>query len=193
MNKVELNVMELLEYLEEILENAPKVPITGKAMIDTKEFEEVIEQIRNYLPDELKKAKWVMGEKDRILEDAQKEYQNVKKETMEMMRQNIENHDMVKEAKLRASEIIALAQRDAKAIRIGSREYSTEILSQLDKEIEEKKLQLIQSMQDSFEKAAKEIDEKRQKPIPEMYPPVICHCLIVMRFHVQRRSLSRNR
>ena len=47
MNKVELNVMELLEYLEEILENAPKVPITGKAMIDTKEFEEVIEQIRN--------------------------------------------------------------------------------------------------------------------------------------------------
>ena len=42
MNKVELNVMELLEYLEEILENAPKVPITGKAMIDTKEFEEVI-------------------------------------------------------------------------------------------------------------------------------------------------------
>lgn len=156
MNKVELNVMELLEYLEEILENAPKVPITGKAMIDTKEFEEVIEQIRNYLPDELKKAKWVMGEKDRILEDAQKEYQNVKKETMEMMRQNIENHDMVKEAKLRANEIIALAQRDAKAIRIGSREYSTEILSQLDKEIEEKKLQLIQSMQDSFEKAAKD-------------------------------------
>ena len=163
MNKVELNVMELLEYLEEILENAPKVPITGKAMIDTKEFEEVIEQIRNYLPDELKKAKWVMGEKDRILEDAQKEYQNGKKETMEMMRQNIENHDMVKEAKLRANEIIALAQRDAKAIRIGSREYSTEILSQLDKEIEEKKLQLIQSMQDSFEKAAKEIDEKMTK------------------------------
>ena len=163
MNKVELNVMELLEYLEEILENAPKVPITGKAMIDTKEFEEVIEQIRNYLPDELKKAKWVMGEKDRILEDAQKEYQNVKKETMEMMRQNIENHDMVKEAKLRANEIIALAQRYAKAIRIGSREYSTEILSQLDKEIEEKKLQLIQSMQDSFEKTAKEIDEKMTK------------------------------
>ena len=163
MNKVELNVMELLEYLEEILENAPKVPITGKAMIDTKEFEEVIEQIRNYLPDELKKAKWVMGEKDRILGNAQKEYQNAKKETMEMMRQNVENHEMVKEAKLRANEIIALAQRDAKAIRIGSREYSTEILSQLDKEIEEKKLQLIQSMQDSFEKAAKEIDEKMTK------------------------------
>ena len=163
MNQGELNVMDLLEYLEEVLENAPKIPITGKAMIDTKEFEEVIEQIRNYLPDELKKAKWVMGEKDRILENAQKEYQNVKKETMEMMRKNIENHDMVKEAKIRANEIIGLAKRDAKAITLGSREYSTEILSQLDNEIEEKKLQLIQSMQESFEKTAKEIEEKMTK------------------------------
>ena len=161
MNKGELNVMELLEYLEEVLENAPKIPITGKAMIDTKEFEEVIEQIRNYLPDELKKAKWVMGEKDRILENAQKEYQNVKKETM--VRKNMENHDIVKEAKIRADEIIALAKRDAKALTLGSREYSTEILSQLDNEIEEKKLQLIQSMQESFEKTAKEIEEKMTK------------------------------
>ena len=49
MNKIELNVIELLEYLQEILENAPKVPITGKAMIDTKEFEEVIDQISKLL------------------------------------------------------------------------------------------------------------------------------------------------
>ena len=36
MNKVELNVMELLEYLEEILENAPKVPITINTNNNTK-------------------------------------------------------------------------------------------------------------------------------------------------------------
>lgn len=100
-----------------------------------------------------------MSEKDRILSDAQKEYETVKKETIEMMKQNIENHDIVKEAKIRANEIIALAQRDSKAIRIGSREYSTEILTQLDREIENKKNELIKSMQESFEKIAKEIDE----------------------------------
>ena len=37
---------------------------------------------------------------------------------------------------MKANEIIALAQRDAKAIRLGSREYSNEILMQLDIEIE---------------------------------------------------------
>ncbi len=160
MEKTEVNIIELLEYLEELIETAPKVPITGKSVVDKKEFLEVIDQVINYLPDQLKKAQWVMTEKDRILGDAQKEYESTKSEILEMMKQKVENHDIVKEAKIRANEIIALAQRDAKAIRIGSREYSTEILSQLDREIEEKRNILIQNMQKSFELAAKEIDEK---------------------------------
>lgn len=159
MDKVEVNIIELLEYLEELIETAPKVPITGKSVIDKKEFLEVIDQIINYIPDQMRKAQWVMNEKDRILGDAQKQYESTKSEIMEMMKQNVENHDLVKEAKVRANEIIALAQRDAKAIRIGSREYSTEILSQLDREIEEKRNKLIEDMQKSFEMVAKEIDE----------------------------------
>ena len=158
MDKLEVNIVELLEYLQDIVERAPKVPITGKSMVDKKEFNEVIEQIVNYLPDQFKKAQWVMSEKDRILGDAQKEYENIKKETVEMMKHNVENHDIVKEAKLRATEIVALAQRDAKAIRIGSREYANEILSELDRELEKKRVELIQSMQGSFELVAKEID-----------------------------------
>ena len=159
MEKIEVNIIELLEYLEELIEMAPKVPITGKSVVDKKEFLEVIDQIINYLPDQIRKAQWVMNEKDRILGDAQKQYESTKSEIMEMMKQNVENHDLVKEAKVRANEIIALAQRDAKAIRIGSREYSTEILAQLDREIEEKKSKLILDMQKSFEMIAKEIDE----------------------------------
>jgi hypothetical protein len=159
MDKVEVNIIELLEYLEELIETAPKVPITGKSVIDKKEFLEIIDQIINYIPDQMRKAQWVMNEKDRILGDAQKQYESTKSEIMEMMKQNVENHDLVKEAKVRANEIIALAQRDAKAIRIGSREYSTEILSQLDREIEVKRNKLIEDMQKSFEMVAKEIDE----------------------------------
>ena len=103
MNKVELNVIELLEYLQDMVESSPKMPITGKTIIDKKEFNEVIDQIINYLPDQFKKAQWVINEKDRILQDAQKEYDSVKKETFEIMKQNVENHDIVREAKLRAN------------------------------------------------------------------------------------------
>ena len=163
MEKLEQSVIELLEYLQDMVENSPKVPITGKVIIDTKEFDEVIDQITNYLPDQLKKAQWVVSEKERILEEAKKEYDMAQKETFEMMKQSLENHDIVREAKIRAQEIIAQAQRDAKAIRIGSRDYSNDILMQLDIEIEKNKAELIKSMQASFEKVAKDIDENLSK------------------------------
>lgn len=158
MEKMDVNIIELLEYLQDLVENSPKVPMSSKVMVDKKEMIEVIDQIINYMPDQFKKAEWVMSERDRILNEAKKEYDSVRKETMTMMRQNIENHDIVKEAKLRAEEIIASAQRDAKAIRLGSRDYSDEILTQLDTEIEEQKVKLIKRLQESFEVVAKEID-----------------------------------
>ena len=122
--------------MQDEVDNAAKVPMSGKVMIDKREILEIVDQVINYLPDQLKKAEWIMNEKERILNEAKKEYDSVKKETASMMRKNIENHNIVKEAKIRAEEIIASAQRDAKAIRLGSRDYSDEILSQLDKEIE---------------------------------------------------------
>ena len=158
MEKVEVNIIELLEYLQDLVENSSKVPMSGKVMIDKKEIIEVIDQIINYMPDQFKKAEWVMNERERILDEAKKEYDSVRKDTMTMMKQNVEKHDIVKEAKIRAEEIITSAQRDAKAIRLGSRDYSDEILTQLEKEIDDQKIKLIKGLQDSFESVAKSID-----------------------------------
>ncbi len=158
MEKIDVNIIELLEYLQDVVDNSPKVPMSSKVMVDKKEIIEIVDQIINYLPDQFKKAEWVMNERERILTEAKKEYDSLRKETMAMMRQNVENHDIVKEAKVRAQEIIASAQRDAKAIRLGSRDYSDEMLSQLDSAIEEEKMKLIKNLQVSFEIAAKEID-----------------------------------
>ena len=159
MEKVDVNIIELLEYLQDMVDNSPKVPMSGKVMLDKREILDIVDQIVNYLPDQLKKAEWIMNEKERILNEAKKEYDSVKKETANIMRKNVENHNVVKEAKIRAEEIIASAQRDAKAIRLGSRDYSDEFLSQLDKEIENQKMKLITGLQANFESAANEIDK----------------------------------
>ena len=157
-NEINFNVIQLLEYLQDTIERAPRVPISGKAMIDKKDVLEIIDQIVNYLPDEFKKAKWIVNEKDRILGEAKDEYNSVRRETIEIMRQNVERHDIVKEAKIRAQEIISSAKKDAKAIRLGSRDYSNEILTDLDKQLEEKREELIRTIEECYRKAAMDID-----------------------------------
>lgn len=72
MEKMEVNIIELLEYLQDLVENSPKVPMSGKVMIDKREVVDVIDQIINYMPDQFKKAEWVMNERERILNEAKK-------------------------------------------------------------------------------------------------------------------------
>lgn len=132
-----MDVIKLLDYLEETLETSTKVPMTGKVIINKKDFLEVLEQVINSLPEEFKKAQWVFQEKDRILSDAIKEAESVKKENVLLLKREIENHDISKEARGRADEIIAESQRNAKMMRIGARDYADEILSQLEKQIDD--------------------------------------------------------
>nr|WP_261852200.1 ATPase [Clostridium folliculivorans] len=160
---MEVNVIELLEYLQDIVESAAKVPITGKVVVDKKEVLEVVDQVINYLPDEFKKAQWVMTERERILGEAQKEYESVKKQTMDLLKKQVENHDIVKEANIRAQEVIASAQREAKAIRIGARDYADEILSQLEKEIEVKTNEILNIIKTNVETLATNMNDDMNK------------------------------
>ena len=156
---MDMDVIQLLEYLQEIVESSPKVPITGKTMIDRKEVLDTIDQIVNYLPDEFKKAQWVLSEKERILSEANKQYESVKKETIDMMKKQVENHDITREARVLAQEIISSSQRDAKAIRLGARDYADEILCQLEKELETKGEVMVLAMKDNLDKFVESIIE----------------------------------
>lgn len=155
-----MEVMELIEYLQELVDTAPKVPMSGKVILDKKEMNEILEDLVLYLPDALKKAQWVLNEKDRILDEANVRYETTKKETEELIRKQIDNHDIVKEARMKGQEIIALAQREAKIIRLGSRDYADEMLCQLDNEIEARGKELILSMKKDMDEYLSSISEK---------------------------------
>ncbi|MPQ42437.1 ATPase [Clostridium tarantellae] len=159
----EAQIMQLLDYLRDMVEEASKVPITGKVVVDRKEMLETIDQVVNYLPDEIKKAQWLLTEKDRILQEAKKENESVRLETIELMKKRIENHNIVKEAEIRAQEIIALAHRQAKSIRLGSREYADEVLSQLQKEIDSKTNEFLMHMKNNMETFALNLSDDINK------------------------------
>jgi vacuolar-type H+-ATPase subunit H len=146
-----MEVIKLLEYLQEIFETSSKVPVTGKILVDKKEAINVVEQIVNYLPDEFKKAQWIVEEKERILGEAHEETSTMRKESIDMIKRQIENHDITKDAMLRAEDIIASAQRDAKSMRLGARNYADEILSQLEKQITDRGQVMISNIKTQME------------------------------------------
>lgn len=153
-----MDAIKLLEYLGEIIETSAKVPMTGKVIIDKKETMEILEKIVSYLPDELKKAQWIVEEKERILSEAIQESETLKKENLIILKKQIENHDITREAKMRAEEIIASAQRSAKAMRLGARDYASEVLNQLDKELAERRNQFFSNLKQEIEQLVVDLE-----------------------------------
>lgn len=146
-----MEIIKLLEYLEEVIETSAKVPMTGKVMVSKKEVLNILEKITNCLPTELKKSQWIVEEKERILSDAIKEAENMKKENLNTLRRQIERHDITQEANRKAAEIISSAKKNAKAIRIGARGYAEDILKQLDAEIDVKSKDMLSHLKVQFQ------------------------------------------
>ena len=66
-----MEIFTLLETLEEMLESGKTIPFSNKGIVDKEEMLEIIKEIRLKLPEELKQAKWVKEERQRILVEAQ--------------------------------------------------------------------------------------------------------------------------
>ena len=75
-----MELFTLLETLEDLLESSRNLPFSSKSVVDKEEMLDIIKEIRIKLPDELKQAKWIKEERQRILVEAQKEADGIVKE-----------------------------------------------------------------------------------------------------------------
>lgn len=64
-----MEIYTLLEELENIFENARNIPFTNCICLNREEILQIIEDIRLNLPDDLKQARWVKEERQKILAD----------------------------------------------------------------------------------------------------------------------------
>ena len=89
-----MTVLELLEEIEDIVDTAPGLPLTGKIMVDANELLEIVREIRLSLPDDVQQAKWVKDEKERILSEAKSEYEKVIVEAKKQADYLVEHDDI---------------------------------------------------------------------------------------------------
>ena len=132
-----MEIFTLLENLEEIIESGTKVPLSTKVMVDKEELSEILEEIRMKLPDELKQAKWVKEERQRIIMDAQKEADQIVRETETKIISLVDDHEITRQALAQKEEIIESADKVAREITTGTREYADALLERLEEILKE--------------------------------------------------------
>lgn len=127
-----MEIYSLLESLEELIESGSKVPFSTKVMIDVEEAREILEDIRLKIPDEMKQAKWVKEERQRIISDAEQEAESMLKDAQNKMVTMIDEHVITKQAMEKQEEILENANKVSREISVGTRDYADSILKKVE-------------------------------------------------------------
>ena len=117
-----MDILELISELEEKIDSSLEIPLIKKAFVNKEELMNLVGDISLQLPDEVRMAKSIAEDRTRILADAQKQADLIIKNAEQKIISMVDEHEITKRANEQANEII----------RIGTLEYSDNLLSQLD-------------------------------------------------------------
>ena len=139
-----MEIFTLLENIEDILEKSKGVPFSNKVLVDKEEILEIISELRLKLPEELKQAKWIKEERQRILVEAQKEADDIVKEAENRIISMIDEHKITKKAYEKKAEIIETANEMSREISKGTKDYADNLLNGIEVSLQEA-LKIIQN------------------------------------------------
>lgn len=130
-----MDVTGLLHKLGELIENSARIPLTGKVLVDEEDIFEILDEIEASLPEELKQAKLIARERERILDEARQEGEKLLAEAREQVGRLVEESVITQQAKARAEEIVEKAQNISREIRLGALEFADEVLAKTEEQL----------------------------------------------------------
>jgi cell division septum initiation protein DivIVA len=131
-----MDVLVLIDRLEELVEESRSFPGFGNtAMIDRDAAFDIIDQMRQTIPEELKQARWIVKERQAMLDEARQESDRVIRMAQEEADKITSEEEVLKRAERRAQEIMEESRRREREIRLGAEDYADEVLANLEENL----------------------------------------------------------
>lgn len=131
-----MDIMEIIEFMEETIDKAPTVPLSGKILLDKEEILDYIQEMRLSYPDELKEAKWVKEERERIISEAEARADSMIKTAETKMLQMVDENEITKQAHEYANSLVEEAKAQSTKLITDSDQYADDILGDVERRLE---------------------------------------------------------
>jgi cell division septum initiation protein DivIVA len=122
------NALTIVEELYATIEAARRLPLMGKAMIDQDEILDLLERLRDALPDEIAQARWLIRDRDRVVSQAKAESERIVREAGLKVEEMARESAITEAARRHADQMIAQARQVALEIRASANEYTDGLL-----------------------------------------------------------------
>lgn len=122
-----MDLIDKIDELQVLIEEAKAVPLSSSAVIDRTELLELLAQLKQDVPEEVRQARWMTRDRDELMERARKEGERIIAEAREQ-----------RDRLLSRTEIVHAAQREAERIIDDAKERGAKLQMQAEDYIDQK-------------------------------------------------------
>lgn len=150
-----MKIEEILDEIETMIIDAARLPFTNKRVLEEDDIARLLDELRATLPEEIKEARRIIAERQRIMEEAQNEAQKIVDQAKSYVVKLTDENIITQQAQEQANKIISSAQNAARELHNDAVAYANDVFSHLEANIE-KALEVIRSGHNSLHQQGRE-------------------------------------
>jgi len=130
-----VDIQFLVERLEALVVNARKVPMTSQIILEQATVLDLIDQLRVAIPEEVRQARRVNQETDRMLGKARDESEQIIGAAQEQAALLLQDQSILRDAESKAQELLEQAQNKSEETMSGADQYAADVLVRLESDL----------------------------------------------------------
>jgi cell division septum initiation protein DivIVA len=132
-----MDILYLVDRLENLIAGSRKMPLVNQILIKEGDILNIVDQMRTSIPDEIKQARRIIQEKERILAQAQADATTLLTRAREETERAMNREGLLQAAEARSHELVRQAEEQAHTVIEKAEEHSDLLKSDADNYVAE--------------------------------------------------------
>ncbi len=150
-----MDLSSRIHQLEEMVREAKSMPLSSSALLNRDEVLELIEQMKDALPDEIKQARWIVKDREELLAKARRDAEAMVEQARQEQLRLASHEAVVQKANDESERILQEAGEDARRLRLEAEDYVDAKLAQLEGQLQ----RILEDMIGSNQSLSRTIDQ----------------------------------
>ncbi len=146
---------------------AKSMPLSSSVLVNREELLEMIQEMREALPEEIKQARWVVKDREQLLAKARRDAEGLIQQALAQQAKLVSGEEVVKESHREAERIVNEAREEARQIRLEAEDYMDQKLAAFEAQLTRTQEHL-GTIRDAQEQAFDRISEQLQKTLQQV-------------------------
>ena len=156
-------IEEIITTLYEMVQDAWSLPLGNeKCVVERDKVLDLLDEISNQLPGELKQAKTIVESRNEVITNAKREAENILKQAEQRAKQMISREEITRQAAQQADEMVKAAQQKIKELKQVTNDYVDDAM----KRTEDAIAQALSEIRESRTKFRALVNPQAAKPSP---------------------------